>query len=78
MKDYPLVSWLLVPILHLFGIVAAHVVQDDVEFAGRVSTQQSIYEGDKFFGTMAFFNAGDNMSRVNFQSSIEFGCCRIK
>ena len=71
MKDYPLIGWLLAPVLHLFGIVATHIVQDDVEFTGRVSAQQLIHEGDKFFRAMAFLNAGDDVSSVNFQSSVE-------
>ena len=71
MKDHPLVRRSLVPILHLFGIVAAHIIQNNVEFSGRINVQQLIHEGDKFFRPMAFFNAGDNVPGVNFQGSIE-------
>ena len=42
MKDHPPIVRLLVPVLHLFGIVAADVVQDDVQFTGWV-------DGSKWF-----------------------------
>ncbi len=71
MEDHPPTTWPPVPFLHLFGGMAAHIVEDDVKLAAGIGAQQLVHKADELPGAVSFLNPWFGAPGVYFQGCVE-------